>query len=228
MRVRQERRAIDRALTYAATWVTAQPDGRPATNPGRSPTAIAFGQRHERASAQKLSATSDVVQATASSTRSQTSPYHDRNPYCPPSRNEDTLNAVGLSPSIDTPAHVPESLVYDFDFNADPAYVENPHARVLDLIKKRRASSGRHATVAAGSCCRIRRSSTAFRNWEVFSSEHFTPEEYEEMMAALPPEQRVPAPIPICVDPPLQSKLRAPLVLDLHAEGRQATRSADS
>ena len=57
------------------TWVTAQPDGRPATNPGRSPTAIAFGQRHERASAQKLSATSDVVQATASSTRSQTSPY---------------------------------------------------------------------------------------------------------------------------------------------------------
>ncbi len=32
----------------------------------------------------------------------------------------------------------------------------------------------------------------AFRNWEVFSSEHFSPEEYEEMMAALPPEQRVP------------------------------------
>ena len=32
------------------------------------------------------------------------------------------------------------------------------------------------------------------------------------MMAALPEEQRVPAPIPICVDPPLQTKLRAPLV----------------
>ena len=52
----------------------------------------------------------------------------------------------------------------------------------------------------------------AFRNWEVFSSEHFSPEEFELMMAALPEEQRVPAPIPICVDPPLHTKLRAPLV----------------
>ena len=122
------------------------------------------------------------------------------------------MNAVGLSPSIDTPAHVPESLVYDFDFNADPAYVENPHARVLDLIENAPSifwtpRNGGHWVVLP-----YQAQLDAFRNWEVFSSEHFTPEEYEEMMAALPPEQRVPAPIPICVDPPLQSKLRAPLV----------------
>ena len=122
------------------------------------------------------------------------------------------MTVIELSPCVEKPAHVPESLVYDFDFNADPAYVEHPHARVLDLIENAPSifwtpRNGGHWVVLP-----YQAQLDAFRNWEVFSSEHFTPEEYEAMMAALPPEQRVPAPIPICVDPPLQSKLRAPLV----------------
>ncbi len=122
------------------------------------------------------------------------------------------MPAIELSPRTERPAHVPESLEYDFDYNADPAYVEDPHARVLDLVEHAPSifwtpRNGGHWVVLA-----YQAQLDAFRNWEVFSSEHFTPEEYEAMMAALPPEQRVPAPIPICVDPPLQTQLRAPLV----------------
>ncbi len=122
------------------------------------------------------------------------------------------MSAIELSPTTDRPDHVPESLVYDFDFNADPAYVEHPHGRVLDLIENAPSifwtpRNGGHWVVLP-----YQAQLDAFRNWEVFSSEHFSPEEFELMMAALPEEQRVPAPIPICVDPPLHTKLRAPLV----------------
>lgn len=117
-----------------------------------------------------------------------------------------------LSPPADIPAHVPESLVYDFDYNADPAYLENPHARVMHLVNSAPSifwtpRNGGHWVVLP-----YQPMLDAFRNYEVFSSEHFSPEEFDAMMAALPEEERVPAPIPICVDPPLQLKLRAPLV----------------
>ena len=122
------------------------------------------------------------------------------------------MTAIEPSPTVETPAHVPDSLVYDFDFNADPAYVEHPHARAVDLVERAPGifwtpRNGGHWVVLP-----YQAQLDAFRNWEVFSSEHFSPEEYDLMMAALPPEQRVPAPIPICVDPPLHPKLRAPLV----------------
>lgn len=122
------------------------------------------------------------------------------------------MTAIEPSPTVETPAHVPDSLVFDFDFNADPAYVEHPHARALDLVERAPSifwtpRNGGHWVVLP-----YQAQLDAFRNWEVFSSEHFSPEEYDAMMAALPPEQRVPAPIPICVDPPMHTKLRAPLV----------------
>lgn len=122
------------------------------------------------------------------------------------------MTAVELSPCVDKPAHVPDELVYDFDFNADPAYVEQPHARVLDLIESAPSIFWTPRNNGHWVVLPYQAQLDAFRNWEVFSSEHFSPEEYDAMMAALPPEQRVPAPIPICVDPPLQPKLRAPLV----------------
>jgi cytochrome P450 len=122
------------------------------------------------------------------------------------------LTAIELSEAIEKPDHVPDSLVYDFDYNADPAYVENPHARAVDLVENAPSifwtpRNGGHWVMLPHQA-----QLDAFRNWEVFSSEHFSPEEYDLMMESLPPEQRVPAPIPICVDPPLHPKLRAPLV----------------
>jgi cytochrome P450 len=53
--------------------------------------------------------------------------------------------------------------------------------------------------------------SDALRDFGTFSSEHFSVEDFEMMMAALPEEERIPAPVPICVDPPAHTKLRLPL-----------------
>jgi len=119
---------------------------------------------------------------------------------------------VEPSPLTCKPEHVPESRVYDFDYNADPAYLKDPHARAADLVEHApeifwTPRNGGHWVILS-----YRAMHDAFRDYEVFSSEHFSPEEFEAMMAALPEDQRVPAPIPICVDPPLQTKLRAPLV----------------
>lgn len=122
------------------------------------------------------------------------------------------MTTVDLSPIVEKPDHVPDSLVYDFDYNADPGYIEDPQRRARDLIAGAPGifwtpRNGGHWVVLT-----YQAMLDAFRNWEVFSSEHFSPEEFEVMMEALPEDQRVPAPIPICVDPPLHSKLRAPLV----------------
>ena len=45
------------------------------------------------------------------------------------------MTTIELSPSVDQPEHVPDELVYDWDYNADPAYVADPHARALDLLE---------------------------------------------------------------------------------------------
>jgi cytochrome P450 len=51
----------------------------------------------------------------------------------------------------------------------------------------------------------------AMRDYSTFSSEHFSNEAFAEMMADLPEEERIPAPVPICIDPPAHTKLRQPL-----------------
>ena len=40
-----------------------------------------------------------------------------------------------LSPAVQKPPHVPDAAVYDFDMFRDPAYVADPHKRILDLVK---------------------------------------------------------------------------------------------
>ena len=44
-------------------------------------------------------------------------------------------NVATLSAAVPRPAHVPESLMYDFDMHRDPAYVADPHQRIMDLIR---------------------------------------------------------------------------------------------
>src|SRR3546814_12816330 len=52
--------------------------------------------------------------------------------------------------------------------------------------------------------------SEALRDYATFSSEHFSPDAFAAMMAELPDEERVPAPVPIAIDPPPHTKLRHP------------------
>jgi cytochrome P450 len=121
------------------------------------------------------------------------------------------MSSVDMANKVKQPAHVPDSLVYDFDYNKDPEYCKDPHARAADLVKNApplfwTPFNGGHWIIQSSEAV-----DEALRDYETFSSEHFSAEGFNEMMAALPEEERIPAPIPICIDPPLHAKLRAPL-----------------
>lgn len=121
------------------------------------------------------------------------------------------MNSIEASNKATRPAHVPESLVYDFDYNTDPEYCRDPHARAADLAVNAppifwTPFNGGHWIFQAHDAVY-----TALRDPVTFSSEHFSPEEFDLMMAAMPEDQRIPAPVPISVDPPLHTKLRQPL-----------------
>src|SRR3546814_10506624 len=45
------------------------------------------------------------------------------------------MSTATLSADVAKPAHVADAVVYDFDMFADPAYVADPHKRILDLVK---------------------------------------------------------------------------------------------
>jgi hypothetical protein len=44
-------------------------------------------------------------------------------------------HAATLSPAAPRPAHIPEGAVYDFDMFLDPAYLADPHERILELLR---------------------------------------------------------------------------------------------
>jgi cytochrome P450 len=121
------------------------------------------------------------------------------------------MNSIEIPAKADIPAHVPPDLVYDFDYNTDPAYCSDPHARAEDLLKTAppifwSPYNNGHWIIQKYDACY-----EALRDAATFSSEHFSLEEFEMIMASLPEDQRIPAPVPISVDPPLHTKLRQPL-----------------
>lgn len=129
----------------------------------------------------------------------------------PPRMQALAMSSMEPSNKATKPPHVPESLVYDFDYNTDPAYCRDPHVRAADLMKNAppifwTPRNGGHWIFQSHDAV-----SAALRDYQAFSSEHFSPEEFEAMMAAMPEEQRIPAPVPISIDPPLHTKLRQPL-----------------
>jgi cytochrome P450 len=120
--------------------------------------------------------------------------------------------AASVSPAVPKPAHVPDSLVYDFDMFRDPAYVADPHRRILDLVKSAppifwTPRNGGHWMLMSHAA-----NFNASRDTESFSSEFITRAELAAMKAKLPPGMpHIPLPVPINVDPPEHSKYRAPL-----------------
>lgn len=121
------------------------------------------------------------------------------------------MNSPDMANKVTRPPHVPESVVYEFDYNTDPEYCRDPHARAADLMAKAppifwTPYNGGHWMIQSFDAV-----SEALRNFTDFSSEHFSPEAFDAMMADLPEEERIPSPVPICIDPPLHAKLRLPL-----------------
>lgn len=118
-------------------------------------------------------------------------------------------NAATLSPAVPQPAHVPDTVVYDFDMFADPAYVADPHQRILDLVKNAppifwTPRNGGHWMLMSHEA-----NFTASRDIEIFSSNFIPKERLAAMQAQMP--RHLPLPLPINVDPPDHTKYRAPL-----------------
>jgi cytochrome P450 len=121
-------------------------------------------------------------------------------------------NAAALSPAVARPAHIPESAMYDFDMFKDPAYLSDPHQRILDLVKNAppvfwTPRNGGHWMFLSHAA-----NFNAARDVESFSSEFVPQSKIKAMLASLPPgAPHIPQPLPINIDPPDHTKYRAPL-----------------
>ncbi|QIG80738.1 cytochrome P450 [Stakelama tenebrarum] len=120
--------------------------------------------------------------------------------------------AATLSPAVERPDHVPESVCYDFDLFNDPEYREAPHERILGLIEQAppvfwTPRNGGHWMIVSHKA-----NFEASRDTEIFSSEVIPAAQIKAMMASMPADMpRVPMAVPINLDPPEHTKYRAPL-----------------
>ncbi|MCB2076481.1 MAG: cytochrome P450 [Novosphingobium sp.] len=117
-----------------------------------------------------------------------------------------------FSHTVDRPAHVPESAVYDFDYFRDEALLREPHKRALELAETAprlfwTPHNGGH-WMAAGYDIAFQ----VMREYESFSSQ-LLPAEYAAAMGEglLPDGRRAPRMTPIMMDPPEHTRMRAPL-----------------
>jgi cytochrome P450 len=121
-------------------------------------------------------------------------------------------SAPALRPQIPRPAHIPDTVVYDFDFHHDPALKEDPHKRVLDVISKAppvfwTPHNGGHWMIIGYEAV-----FKASRDTEAFSSAVVSAAQMKALMAAIPAGgERIPQARPINLDPPEHGKFRAPL-----------------
>jgi cytochrome P450 len=117
-----------------------------------------------------------------------------------------------LSPAVPKPAHISDSAVYDFDFFRDPAYLIDPHKRVLEMVRSAPPvfwtprNGGHWMLMSHGANFK------ASRDTESFSSQFVSADQMKAFMAQLPPgTPRIPLAVPINLDPPEHGKYRAPL-----------------
>lgn len=111
-------------------------------------------------------------------------------------------SAIGQKPS-----HVPDALVYDFDFYHDAKLVENAPDRVLEIARN---APPIFWTWHHGGQWIIRSHEGVFRasrDWESFSSDHT----FRKNAQQSADEPEMVQPVPITLDPPEHTKFRAPL-----------------
>jgi cytochrome P450 len=120
--------------------------------------------------------------------------------------------AATLSPAVPRPVHIPEAAVYDFDMFCDPAFLADPHRRVLDLVRAAPPvfwtprNGGHWMFLSHGANFK------ASRDTESFTSQFATREQLEAIRAKMPPgTPHIPNATPINLDPPEHGQYRAPL-----------------
>ena len=117
------------------------------------------------------------------------------------------------SSAVPRPEHVPEALVYDFDFFGDPGLIADANTRVLEVV---RDAPPVFWTPRNGGHWMLRGHSAVFkasRDPESFTVERFKYEDILAAKAALPPGEPAPLiPLPNSIDPPHHAMFRAPLL----------------
>lgn len=117
-----------------------------------------------------------------------------------------------ISAATARPAHIPESAVYDFDMFLDPAFLTDPHQRVLDLVRTAppvfwTPRNGGHWMFLSHAA-----NFKASRDTDSFTSQFATREQLDAMRAKMPPgSPPIPQATPINLDPPEHGQYRAPL-----------------
>ncbi len=116
-----------------------------------------------------------------------------------------------VSPAVPKPDHVPDALVYDFDFHYDPGLLAQGHGRIAEIAREAppifwTPRQGGHWIVASHAAVY-----NAQRNPEIFSSGPVPYEMVAAHNATLPDEQKSLIPLPITVDPPVHDTFRKPL-----------------
>ena len=120
--------------------------------------------------------------------------------------------AATLSPAVLQPQHVADRFVYDFDNFRDPGYLANPHDRIQEMIESAPSvfwtpRNGGHWMIIGHEAV-----FKASRDYGSFSSEFVPQSMIKAMQAGLPPgSAHIPQPLPINIDPPDHTRLRAPL-----------------
>lgn len=116
-----------------------------------------------------------------------------------------------LSPAVPKPDHVPDALVYDYDFHYDPGLIERGHARVAEVAREAPSifwtpRQGGHWVVASHHSVY-----KAQRTPEIFSNGPIPYEMIAGHNATLPDDKKSLIPLPITVDPPHHDVFRKPL-----------------
>src|SRR5258708_19731661 len=112
-------------------------------------------------------------------------------------------HAARVSPAAPRPAHIPESAVYDFDMFLDPAYLADPHKRILELLGPgppvlwTPRNGGHWMFLSHGANFK------ASRDTESFTSPSVTPHQLPPIRPNLPPgPPPLPPPLPPHPAPP--------------------------
>jgi len=117
-----------------------------------------------------------------------------------------------MSPAVPKPDHIPDDLVFDFDFFADQSMQQDAHGRALDIAKH---APGVFWTPRQGGHWILSSHQAIFeasRDYEKFSNSPMPYEAIQHILANLPEGATKPfIPAPITFDPPHHSVYRNPL-----------------
>ena len=117
-----------------------------------------------------------------------------------------------ISPAVPKPDHIPEALVYDFDYLADPDVVKNAHERALEIVRE---APPIFWTPRHGGHWVLKGYNAVFegqRDTARFSNSPMTFDQMQALNANLPDDKKLFFSAPISFDPPQHAVYRGPLL----------------